>query len=116
MAAAKISGQPVLGRAVGAGGRGCLVWSDDRAAWLDVRRSIYHSTPLRALCNEQVSPPRAVLFLSSSACGSRPAVDSSALRGVFLWAQVELARRCAARSFARVCARLDCDAAGLLFV
>src|SRR5207244_2833856 len=116
MAAAKISGQPALGRAVGAGRRGCLVWSDDRAAWLDVCRSIYHSTSFCALCDEQVSPSRAVLFLFSSAGGARPAVDRAASGGVQLRARVELARRRAARSFARVYARLDCHAAGLLFV
>src|SRR5437867_509493 len=116
MAAAKIRVQPVLGRAVGISRRGGLVWSDDRPSRLDVRRSIHHSTSLRALCDEQVSPSRAVLFLSSSAGGARSAVDRAALRGVSLWAHVELARRRAARSFACVYARLDCHAAGLLFV
>src|SRR5258708_27778406 len=108
MASATIRRQPVLGCAVGVGGRGRLVRSDDRAARLDVRRSIYHSTSLRALCDEQVSPSGAVLFLCPSACAARPAVDGPTSGGVQLRAQVGLARRRAARSFAPRCDYLYC--------
>src|SRR5713226_1287656 len=116
MAKSRIGYQPVLGSALNAGNRSRVVWPDDLATRLEVHRSIHNPTSLRAFCDEQVSPSRAFLFLPSGARLARLALDSSAGGGVYLSASMELARRRAARSGARVRARLDCRAGGFLFI
>src|SRR2546423_2367773 len=89
----------------------CLVWPDDSAAWLDIHRSVFHSTSLRAVSHEQVSPPAAFLLLPRHAFVVARALDRRPGVGFLCCAPLELARTRFIRSAPRLCLRVDCDAA-----
>src|SRR5882672_9985420 len=106
--------------ALGSAARDCrgrrVVRSDAGPAWLEVCRSIHRSASLRAICHQQVSSSRALLFLSYRAHCFGGALDDISRCRVFRLASLALARTNAPRSPARFRFLLDHCSSCLLFL
>src|SRR2546422_11701184 len=115
MAEQDISEEFTLGRAA----RDCrgrrVVRTHARATWLDVYRSIHRSASLRAIYQQQVSPSRALLFLSYRVSCFGGAVDDISRGRVLCFTPMAVAWTAAARSPAGLRFLLDRRSSCFLF-